>query len=267
MARPKIPKELKYRIMYDSQYVCAICQKRACHIHHIDENHSNNCDANLIFLCNTHHDEAHTKRQLSQNLGPDALRDAKPKWTEEVKKKRDLAATVSGQLLIANSGSWASIGLTWGYINHKRVAQLAKPALLGTDEKQYFEYCRQRGIIDQGGILIKPTNARSSKDYIRNSVYDWYEFGDDQRLHRVYTAFVDQISSGVRPIHLENENWTKANILELTSPGDFIFLNRAFFFKSVKETRTNQHRRVMTFRRKVSVEFYVDTMDMLQRLQ
>jgi hypothetical protein len=261
MARKSIPSKLKLKIMYDSQYVCAVCQQRGNHIHHIDENHSNNKEENLIFLCNFHHDEAHTKHQLSQNLSKQVLLHAKQKWTAQVKKKRDLNATVSGQLQIANS-ALATMGVTWGYINHSRVAQLADPNLLGLKDKQYFNYCKERGIVDPKGVLIKPAHAPSSKNYIGNSVYDWFEHGDDIRLHLVYAAFVDQVSKLVHPIHLEPESWTKSRLHELVSPGDFIFLNRAFYFSCVKETRQNQHRRVHAFKRKISIEFYVDTIDM-----
>lgn len=262
MARKPFPKKLKYKILYDSQYVCAVCQQQGCHIHHIDQDHSNNDEENLVVLCSTHHDEAHTKRQLSQNLSPDALRDAKQKWTAAVKEIREQTTTVSGQLLIANNSPLASIGITWGYINHSRVGQLARPDLLNSNDIKYFEYCKTRGIIDQNGILIKPSNVPSSNGYIRNTVYDWYEHGDDQRLHRIYSAFVDQISRIVQPIHLETENWTKAQILDLIDPGNFIFLDHAFYFKNVEETRENQHRRVHVTRRKTSIEFYVDTIDM-----
>lgn len=261
MARKPIPKNLKLKVMYDSQFVCAVCQKQGCHIHHIDGNNSNNQDGNLICLCNTHHDEAHTKRQLSQNLSEDSLRHAKKKWTEQVKTKRDTVSTVSGQLSTANS-VFANMGITWGYINHRRVAQLSKPQLLSSKDKQYFEYCVNRGIIDERGVLIKPINAPISDGYIRNSVYDWYEHGDDQRLHLVYSAFVDQVSKLVHPIHLEAESWTKSRLRDLISPGDFIFLERAFYFKCIEETPKNQHRLVHTFKRKIHIEFYVDTIDM-----
>lgn len=262
MARKPFPKKLKHKLLYDSQYVCAVCQQQACHIHHIDQDHSNNDEENLVVLCSAHHDEAHTKRQLSQNLSPDALRDAKQKWTAVVNEKRELAATVSGQLLIAKNSPLASMGIAWGYINHARVGQLARPELLNSSDIEYFEYCRSRGIIDQKGILIKPSNALMSDSYIRNSVYDWYERGDDHRLHRIYSVFVDQISKMVQPIHLESENWTKTQIVDLINPGNFIFLDRAFYFKNVEETQENQHRRVRTARRKISIEFYVDTIDM-----
>jgi hypothetical protein len=248
--------------MYESQYVCAVCQGQGCQIHHIDGNNSNNEEENLILLCNNHHDEAHTNRQLSQNLNAEALRDAKEKWKNAVQEKRELAATASGQLLIAKDSPLASIGITWGYINHNRVAQLARPELLGIKEKQYFDYCRRRGILDQKGILIKPKGAPTSGSYVGNSIYDWYEHGDDLRLHMVYSAFVDQISKSVHPVHIEPRSWTKARIRELLKSGSFIFLERAFYFKTMSETKANQHRRVRAFKRKISMEFYVDTINM-----
>ena len=262
MGRKQIPKPLKHKIMYESQYVCSVCQRQACQIHHIDGDNSNNQEDNLIVLCSIHHDEAHTKRQLSQNLNVDALRNAKKSWEEQVLAKRNSSATVSGQLSTASSSPIASIGITWGYINHRRVGQIAKPNLLGPEDKKYFEYCKERGLIDQRGILIKPTNTTLSSNYFNNTIYDWYQHGDDQRLHLAYSQLVDQISEMTSPIHLESKNLTKTRVLQLVNPGSFIFLNRGFFFKCVEETQENQHRQVHTFKRKVSVQFYVDTIDM-----
>lgn len=262
MNRKKIPGQLKHKIMYDSQYVCCICQQQACQIHHIDGDNSNNLAENLIALCNNHHDEAHTKRQLSQNLNAEALRDAKRNWTEQVLAMRNSAATVTGQLAIAGSSTIASIGITWGYINHRRVGQIARPDLLGLEDRQYFEYCKDRGIIDQKGIPLKPEQTTSSSSYIYNTIYDWHQHGDDQRLHWVYSKLVDQVSERAQPIHLESERFTKTSVIQLVNPGDFIFLDRSFYFKCIQETQENQHRHVRTFKRKVSVEFYIDTINM-----
>lgn len=262
MSRKSIPKELKLQILYESRYVCAICQSRGCHIHHIDGDNSNNTEENLILLCATHHDEAHTIRQMSHNLNKEVLRDAKKKWKNIVQEKRDLVATVSGQLSMAGDSPFTTMGITWGYINHNRVAQLVQPTALNTEDQLYFNDCEARGIIDREGVLIKPQGVQKSSNYIRNSVYDWYEHGDDLRLHKLYSAFVDQISLAVQPIHLEPEAWTKKRVHGLVKPGDFIFLEHAFYFKTIVETTENQHRLVRTFKRKVNLEFYVDTINM-----
>jgi hypothetical protein len=248
--------------LYESQYVCAVCQAQGCHIHHIDGDHSNDTEDNLVVLCVKHHDEAHTKRQLSHNLDADALRRNKHNWTSAVQEKRVAVATLSGQNTRIDEGTSLTLGVTWGYINHKRVAQMARPDLLSKEDRDYFEYCRAAGIIDSKGILIKPKNAHRSDSYIRNSVYDWYEFGDNLRLHMVYAAFVDQISQSVQPVHLEPASWTKACIRDLVRPGYFIFVERPFYFKMSHESMGNQHRRCQTFKRKIRIEFFVDTQDM-----
>lgn len=262
MARTAIPQKTKLKIMYDSQYACVVCQKRGSHIHHIDQNNSNNDEKNLVFLCTDHHDEAHTKYQLSQNMSPTVLLDAKEKWLGEVLNNRELSSTLSGQLASTQEHPIASIGLAWGYINHKRVGQIANPEVLTVDELDYFNYCVARGIIDKKGILIKPKNVDYSNSYTSNTVYDWYEYGDDQRLHKVYSAFVDKISKSSCPIHLDTGKIDKDFVYGLVRPGMFLFLDKSFYFKNISETSQNQQRKVHNTQGDIKIEFYIDTVNM-----
>ena len=48
-------------------------------------------ESNLVVICVEHHDEAHTHHELSQNLTPDRLRDAKRDWLQEISKKKNEA--------------------------------------------------------------------------------------------------------------------------------------------------------------------------------
>jgi hypothetical protein len=66
----------------------------------------------------------------------------------------------------------------------------------------------------------------------------------------------------VRPVHLERNAWTKSTIRELLRPGQFLFVEKAFYYRTIRETNDNQHRRCRTFARKIDVEFFVDTRDM-----
>ena len=227
----------------------------------MDGDHSNNTEENLIVLCVAHHDEAHTKRQLSKNLDTGALRDAKQKWTAIVQHRRLDSATLSGQLAVAGNGV-LSVGVTWGYINHPRVAQLAKPEALLQQERAYFEYCRKRGIVDAKGVLLKPSNAPVGSSYLYNSVYDWYEHGDDQRLHKLYSSFVDQISRAATPVHLEPESWNRETVTNLVASGSFISFERSCYFKRISETWDNEHRRLRISSRAVAVECFIDTRNM-----
>jgi hypothetical protein len=198
---------------------------------------------------------------MSNNLDSHALRAAKKAWTEEVRSARAKAATLAGQIATA-SDDWTSAGMAWGYINHKRVAQMAQVASLSGSGATLLEYCSLHRITDQDGIILKPKDLELSDNYFRNSVYDWFDYGDDQRLHALYSEMVDQIGRGSRVLHLEQDSWTKARVRDLVRPGLLLFLNKGVYFSSVHKTKENDHRRCTTFKNKVRIEFFVDTIDM-----
>lgn len=261
MARKQIPATLKQKLLYESRYCCAICQKSGCQIHHIDQDHSNNAEENLIVLCTAHHDEAHTIRTMSNNLDARALRHAKNAWTEQVRNSRTLAATLEGQTNAAQNEQ-LSTGISWGYINHKRVAEMSRLEGLSSKGSRLLNYCRDKKMVDEDAIIIKPSSTQSHDTFIRNSVYNWFDFGDDQRLHALYSEMVDQIGRSTNVVHLESSAWTKARVKSLVNSGNIIYFNKGIFFRSTDETKENDHRRCQTFKNKVHIEFYVDTIDM-----
>jgi hypothetical protein len=90
-ARPPIPARVLDQVLYESHWVCVICHDPSLPVvvHHIESwesSHSHDED-NLAVLCQLHHDAAHTKRELSQNLTPDRIRDAKARWLTNVKRE------------------------------------------------------------------------------------------------------------------------------------------------------------------------------------
>lgn len=257
MTRIAIPRTLRDRTFYDSQYACVICQSSGCHIHHIDGDPSNNDETNLVVLCSRHHDEAHTKRELSRNLDKRALISAKESWLNQVAEKRINVGTLEGQKAVAHRVF--SIGMSWGYINLRRVVEAISPQTLTGSNLSLFRYCVERGLIDNNGILIKPDNVVQSSSYVGNTIYDWYEDGDDHRLHTLFSELVDRVMHSGEVIHIDENNWTKTQIRSLISPGSFIFVNRAFYFKAVDSTIVNEHRKCRTFKRNIEIEFFIDT--------
>lgn len=262
MSRPSVPKKLQQKLLYDSQYVCAFCQSDGCHIHHIDQNHSNNEEENLIVLCVRHHNEAHTKRDHSKNLDSGALRDAKLKWTTTVQAKREKTATVAGQKEAAKSDSLRAIGLMWGYINHRRVIQMVDFERLDDVGSQLLDYCCAKGIVDSEGIIVKPAGITPGGSPLQNTIYDWFEYGDDQRLHLLYTKFVDQIGGTAKVVHLEPQSWSPTAAVELVQPGTLIFITRAFYFKTISSATESDHIRCKSAKDGLSLEFFIDTMNM-----
>lgn len=57
-------------------------------VHHINpwKDSRSNEEDNLVILCLEHHDLAHTRKDLTQNLTPDSIRYAKKVWEKEVEK-------------------------------------------------------------------------------------------------------------------------------------------------------------------------------------
>ena len=75
--RPPIPSETLSKLLFDNRYQCCICRdpSKPFIVHHIDEwsnSRSHKID-NLIVLCLEHHNKAHSKSTLSQNLDQKSL--------------------------------------------------------------------------------------------------------------------------------------------------------------------------------------------------
>ncbi|MCE5174711.1 MAG: hypothetical protein ABFC90_09775 [Bacteroidales bacterium] len=89
-SRPPISEEIVDNLFNKSRRTCCICRDstRSIIIHHIEEWSvcMSNKESNLVVLCLQHHDEAHTKRELSQNLTPKQIKSAKQKWEKKVRE-------------------------------------------------------------------------------------------------------------------------------------------------------------------------------------
>lgn len=88
-SRPPIPEQTLCTILFKSKWTCCICRdaKKAVIVHHLvpwSESRSH-AEDNLVLLCLDHHGEAHTTRQLSLNLTPERIRDARTRWYAEAR--------------------------------------------------------------------------------------------------------------------------------------------------------------------------------------
>jgi len=54
-SRPSIPKSLRDRVLNEYNHRCAVCGGDRPHLHHIDEDPTNNVELNLLPLCPNHH--------------------------------------------------------------------------------------------------------------------------------------------------------------------------------------------------------------------
>lgn len=258
--RPRIPSALKLKVAYDSAYACAICQRPSIQLHHIDQNNANNVKENLIALCQEHHGEAHTERKLTVSLSPQRLKDIKKRWESKVAALRKDMVTVASQRKAA--GDFLGVGVSWGYINHRRVANFLTSDLISEVEQENFQFCLTLGLIDSSGILVPELPQVSSGSYLGSTVYDRFSFGNDHRIHKLYSNFVDAISRAANPLHIDTQSWTKSWIKQFISPGQFVYMNRGCYFKEIAVTNDNCVRKVHTFKNKISFEWIVETRDM-----
>jgi hypothetical protein len=259
--RPKIKESLRQMLLYESAFVCVVCQARRVQIHHIDEDSGNNEPNNLVVICHACHDDAHAKKSLSQNLTPTRLRVFKKNWIGVVKARREAVATLSGQL--SDADEWSGIGVTWGYINFARVAQLIDTKIIQAVDRNILHRCQAGGFVDMSGIFVQPAAWQPSKHFTRNTIYDRVPFGDDHALHKLYTEFVDQIVLRVTPTHLTRPSWTKKFIENCVQEGQFVFFTKAQYFKVDSEDQENAHIRVKTTLNKIACRYFIDTKYML----
>ena len=79
------------QILFESDMTCCRCRERGdkpLHIHHIDENHSNDDRDNKAVLCaNCHHGQAHGQALFGRRLSPDVLRLYDRSWRDICKRR------------------------------------------------------------------------------------------------------------------------------------------------------------------------------------
>lgn len=219
--RPKIPFDTVTKLLYESKSTCCVCRddSKATIIHHIIEwskSHSNNED-NLIVLCLHHHDEAHTKRELTQNLTPDKLREYKRIWIESNlnEKSREVQEIIDKNQTAC-----------WDLFNYFRIVEMINENNIILKNTELRKNLYDRGYLDSYGFLL---NEEKWPEY-RKGRSHWLNFYEGQYLSRyIKSLFINILDS--KPIKILNYLWDKTSIKHVLKPGDIVFLQGAFFYK------------------------------------
>ncbi len=257
--RLALPQKVQSEIMYCSAFSCVVCSSKGDHIHHIDKNNSNNDFDNLVLLCQKHHDEAHTKRELSKNLTPQQLKTFRKEWYKTVETNRHNASTSRSTSEYKDS---FGISATWGYINHARLIQSTPKDFITRSNPNLFHRLVFSGVIDGNGILIKPENFRPADSYVRNTVYDYYDYEQRIALHVFYSDLVDFFVLNNKILYMNEDYWNRTFVKQMISPGTYIFINKAQYFKKSHEDQMNTEIDVRTFKNKLEVQYQVNTRNM-----
>src|SRR5437588_386445 len=88
--RKPIPPRIADDVMFMADLLCCVCERRGHHIHHIDEDPSNNDIDNLVLLCFEHHEEVTVQGGMTRKLTPKLLRRYRSELYRKVEAKRNL---------------------------------------------------------------------------------------------------------------------------------------------------------------------------------
>ncbi|NOK35521.1 HNH endonuclease [Corallococcus exercitus] len=254
--RPPIPEATLRKVLHESAWACSICRKGNVSIilHHIDEwsDSRDHDESNLITLCLNHHGEAHTKRELGQNLTPSRLREAKARWTAQV-IQTSAAAILKPTNELTNE--------FWDYFNHVRLPQCLH--LAGIDvtlQQPMHQWLLGLGLINEDGTARIPEDKDPSKYKFIYQLYGSGLAGPGPNVYRFYRWMIETLLQSVRWVDLTN-NWERKSIKGLVTPGTIVVCRGAHTFKQldgVSKEGINQMRRVRRKKDKIELSFIID---------
>ncbi|GGZ83268.1 hypothetical protein GCM10007161_13440 [Ignatzschineria indica] len=234
--RPPIPPSILNRVMYKNKHTCCICRdsSKPIILHHIIEwsESRDHSEENLAVLCLDHHDEAHTKRDLSLTLTADRVRGYKRSWEEDCEKQ---------DIIELYHLKYSSESSSWAWINIPRLFEIflkKKLEIIPSDlNKVTYEILRDKGFLDQNNILIDEEEwpvKRPSTDFYYLDFWDGKYIAD-------YLATVLEVTLRRLPIiditeNLKQKGWLKSMIKD----GSFIALQADFYFKDVDKIEDNK---------------------------
>lgn len=219
--RPPIPIETLTKVLFDNRFMCCVCRdsKKSVIVHHIDEwakSRSHNIE-NLAVLCLEHHDEAHSRKALSQNLDGKTIRELKFKWESEVKEFD------ARSILDAMALEYAS----WNYINEVRVFELAIQNGIDPRTTNKFNYLVSIGVAQPDGF---PASVAEDGKYYK------YQ-GANIQYRYFFTSQILNAVIGKLPIINISDHLDKGSLSTSIVKGDFVFVQGKHVFLPVTKKK------------------------------
>jgi hypothetical protein len=224
-SRPPIPAQTVNQLLYESARICCICRTRgkSVVIHHIVAWHISRCHdiENLVVLCLTCHDDAHSTRHLSLNLTAVQIKYSKQHWADQVRKDATQA------LLAPSSQSLREAGV-WDYFNHSRLCNLASEAQVDLSRLENFATLRASGALKADGFPSWSVKARRTKT---SYMYEGgLVVGTPALSYVFYSSLLKESMNNINWVDVTG-NWSRSQIVSLVKPGTVCALTGAFRFK------------------------------------
>ncbi|MDH7454619.1 hypothetical protein QF205_16295 [Luteimonas composti] len=235
-ARPPIPDTTLHSLLIKSKRTCCICRdpSKPIIVHHIDEwsvsrSHE---ESNLIVLCLEHHDQAHTKKEISQKLSKKELRASKDAWERDVK-----LLDAKAILKLKQDRDYSR----WDWINLPRLFEIVAKMKVKSSIPHLRQQLFQDGYINKEGFIANEKNWPTSK---KKGAY-FIDFGDGMYISYYLSDLVDQVLSSTPVIDITPLIESKLQITSVLAEGDFIVAQLPFYFANVNqdEKGSSQHRK------------------------
>lgn len=234
--RPPIPDSTLHSLLINSRRTCCICRdpSKPIIVHHIDEwavSKSHEA-SNLIVICLEHHDQAHTKKELSQKLSKKELRASKAAWENDVK-----LLDAKAILKLKKDRDYSR----WDWINLPRMFELVTKMGITSSIPKLRQRLLQTGYIDKHGFIANENDWAPSK----NEGAYFIDFGDGMYISYYLSDLVDQVLASTPVIDITPLIESKLQLTSVITEGDFIAAQLPFYFANVNqdEKGSSQHRR------------------------
>lgn len=234
--RPPIPDTTLHSVLIKSKRTCCICRdpSKPIIVHHIDEwavsrSHE---ESNLIVLCLEHHDQAHTKKELSQRLSKKELRASKAAWERDIK-----LLDAKAILKLKQERDYSR----WDWINLPRLFEIVTKMGIKSSIPHLRQQLLQAGYIDKHGFIANEKDWPASKS---NGAY-FIDFGDGMYIAYYLSDLVDQVLANTPVIDITPLIESKLQLTSVIAEGDFIAAQLPFYFANVNqdEKGSSQHRK------------------------
>ncbi|MPS37011.1 MAG: HNH endonuclease [Stenotrophomonas sp.] len=213
--RPPIPEDILSKLLFDNRFQCCVCREPRLSIivHHIDDwtRSRSHAPDNLAVLCLAHHGDAHSKKELAQNLDPKTLANLKKAWEAEVKRFDSESILEAMRLDYSN----------WNYINELRVFEIAKKLCVDFSTINGFFSLVAMGVVEPDGLPAPVANQDSL----------FYKYEGPKIINR-YLYASEVLSRVISMLAIVNvSDWLERGVLGFALvPGDFIFVQGAHTF-------------------------------------
>lgn len=217
--RPPIPNDILTKLLFNNRFQCCVCRdpKLPIVVHHIEEwaqSRSHNLE-NLAVLCLNHHDLAHSKKELSQNLDEKTLRSLKKEWENKVK--------IFDQKAILNAMRFETSN--WDYINVTQLYRLINEFKIDLSLNKHYRSVLSAGLIQEDGYPTFSRTETMSYRYEGNNCILYYEYMKEN-LHNILNKLsIINISD-----YLD-----KGSLAGIVEEGDFVFVQGAHYFSKKTE--------------------------------